>query len=181
MWLKDRLFHQLLSRAQAELHTLISRGDSPESMDASAASVVVSSASWHVGMPNLQTTCCWIMDGALGSKIHTVHWESEIHSQRIFQKWQIRIHTQMEPHTSPAMCNISFSWYYTATFWNCSNVWNAKAVYHLNNIEAIIIYMRIVTDWGCMELLVVVCCRNAADFLCTHNILHTMGVPDIFN
>lgn len=41
--------------------------------------------------------------------------------------------------------------------------------------------MRIVTDLGCMELVVVVCCRNAADFLCTHHILHTMGAPNIFS
>jgi len=41
--------------------------------------------------------------------------------------------------------------------------------------------MRIVTDWGCMELLVVVCHRNAADFLCTHYVPHTMGAPDIFS
>lgn len=52
----EGLVHQLLSRVQAKVHTLMKCGDSPESMDASAASVVVSSASWHVGMPSLQTT-----------------------------------------------------------------------------------------------------------------------------
>lgn len=52
-------------------------------MDTSATSVVVSSAYWHVGVIELQTTHCWIMDEALVSKIHTVHWKSKVYSQRI--------------------------------------------------------------------------------------------------
>lgn len=70
--LKQQLYHQMLRRVQADLHPPLSDGDGPEAMDASAASVVVVSAYWHAGVTNLQTTCCWIMDGALGSKIHIV-------------------------------------------------------------------------------------------------------------
>lgn len=52
-------------------------------MDTPATSVVTSSAYWHVGVTDLQKTCCWVMDEALGSKIHTVCWKSEVYSQRI--------------------------------------------------------------------------------------------------